>query len=209
VSPSTTWGRPLVVLTTIAILLPVERGLATFFFDFFAGSATTGFGRPPSHGVGGTGMFFMYASAYLPALLTLLPVLLVPRFGVATLVYVPLVVIGFPINYYYEWITEHTWVTWWSGIGWTAAFLVSAFSVDATYALLSGRVSERTRAILGGMVFGLVTYVATVAALALVYRGPLPRDAGSFVGLTYFGLPWLLVHSACGAYTAHAIARRA
>jgi hypothetical protein len=97
----------------------------------------------------------------------------------------------------------------WSGIGWTTAFLVSAFSVDATCALLSGRVSERTRAILGGMVFGLVTYVATVAALALVYRGPLPRDPGSFVGLTYFGLPWLLVHSACGAYTAYAIARRA
>lgn len=29
-------------------------------------------------------MFFVYASGYLPALLTLLPVLLVPRFGVVT-----------------------------------------------------------------------------------------------------------------------------
>jgi hypothetical protein len=48
----------------------------------------------------------------------------------------------------------------------------------------------------------------SVTALALVYRGPLLTDAGSFVGLTYFGLPWLLVHSGCGAYTAYGIARR-
>ena len=117
--------------------------------------------------------------------------------------------IGFPIGYHYEWIIERTWVAWWSGIWWTAAFLLSAFSVDVTCAFAGGRVPERMRAVLAGMVLGLVTHVTTVAALALAYRGPLPREAGSFVGLTYFGLPWLLVHSACGAYTAHAIARRA
>ena len=206
---ASTGRRRAAVVAAIALLLPLERGVATFFFDFFAGSATTGFGRPPSHGVVGTGMFFVYASGFLPALLTMLPVLVVPRFGVATLVWVPLVVVGFPINYYFEWTVERTWVTWWSGLGWTAAFLLSALSVDVTYALTGDRGSQRIRAILCGLCFGLATYLTTIAALAIVYRGPLPRDAGSFFGLTYFGLPWLLLHSAFGAFTADAIARRA
>jgi hypothetical protein len=54
---------------------------------------------------------------------------------------------------------------------------------------------------------GLVCFVVTVAALDFVYVGPLPTNAGSFVGIAYFGLPWMVISSAFGGYTAYALAR--
>ena len=54
---------------------------------------------------------------------------------------------------------------------------------------------------------GLVSFVLTVAALDFVYVGPLPTDPGSFVGIAYFGLPWMILNSAFGGYTAYALAR--
>ncbi|MBI4303266.1 MAG: hypothetical protein HY665_02870 [Chloroflexi bacterium] len=55
---------------------------------------------------------------------------------------------------------------------------------------------------------GLVSFVVTVAALEVVYVGPLQIDAGSFVGIAYFGLSWMIINSAFGGYTAYAITRQ-
>lgn len=45
------------------------------------------------------------------------------------------------------------------------------------------------------------------SALEFVYVGSLPVDAGSFMGIAYFGLPWMIINSAFGGYTAYAITR--
>lgn len=77
------FGFILLIITTPAV----------FFFDFFAGSATRGFGVTPSQGVGGTGMFYLYAMSYFSSLLVIIPVCLIKRFGIATAVFLPYVVI--------------------------------------------------------------------------------------------------------------------
>jgi len=203
-----TWRlKPWQTILLFSVLLFVIIGLGTFFFDFFAGSATVGFGVQPAGEVKGTGMFFIYMIGYFTALVVVLPILLIRRFGVGTAVYLPMVVVGFPINYYYEWIIEPVWIAPWAGIGWSVAFLATGFSADLTYRFLSAHFSERLRAIFVGIVIACVTYVLTLVALSVIYKAPLETESGSFLGLTYFGLPWLIVNSAFGGYTAYAISR--
>lgn len=103
-------------------------------------------------------MFFVYMIGYFTALILILPMLLIKRFGVATAVYVPFVVLGFPVNYYFEWIVEHTWKSPWSGLGWSVAFLAIGFSADLAYRFLPAHVSERLRAILVGIVIACVSF---------------------------------------------------
>jgi hypothetical protein len=182
---------------------------AVFFFDFFAGSATRGFGVAPFSGIGGTGMFYLYAMSYFASLLVLLPLHLTGRFGTAAAVYLPYVVIGFPVNYRYEWVLERTWIAPWAGLGWSAAFLLTGLAADLSFRFLPRTLSGAWRAALSGAVMGLASFIVTAAALAFVYIGPLPTDPGSFVGLAYFGLPWMVVHSGLGGYTAYALSRGA
>jgi hypothetical protein len=67
----------------------------------------------------------------------------------------------------------------------------------------------RTKAILMGIVLGVASFLLTLVAQAFFYRVPLPTDHDSFVGVAYFGLPWLLINSVFGGYTAYAISRNA
>jgi hypothetical protein len=185
----------------------VITGPAVFFFDYLAGSATRGFGVSPASGFQGIGMFYIYMISYFSSLIVILPALLTKRFGTATAVFLPYVIIGFPINYYFEWVAERTWVAPWSGLGWTFAFLLTGFSVDLALRYLPGKLSYAWRSALSGATMGLVCFIVTVAALVFVYVGPLQTDTGSFVGIAYFCLPWMIISSAFGGYTAYALAR--
>jgi hypothetical protein len=185
----------------------IITGPSVFFFDYLAGSATLGFGVSPSSGFHGMGMFYLYMVSYFSSLIVILPALLTRRFGTATAVFLPYVIVGFPINYYFEWVADHTWVAPWSGLGWTAAFLLTGLSVDLALRYLPEKLTSAWRAALSGVIMGLVCFVVTVAALDFVYVGPLPTNAGSFVGIAYFGLPWMVISSAFGGYTAYALAR--
>jgi len=185
----------------------IITGLSVFFFDYLAGSATLGFGLSPSSGFQGIGMFYLYMVSYFSSLIVILPSILTRRFGTATAVFLPYVIVGFPINYYFEWVTEHTWVAPWSGLGWTVAFLLTGLSVDLALRYLPGKPTSAWRSALSGVIMGLVSFIVTVAALDFVYVGPLPTNAGSFVGIAYFGLPWMVISSAFGGYTAYALAR--
>ena len=194
--------------TTLAFgfALFIITGPSVFFFDYLAGSATLGFGVSPSSGFHGIGMFYIYIVSFFSSLIVILPALLTRRFGTATAVFLPYVIVGFPINYYFEWVTERTWVAPWSGLGWTAAFLLTGLSVDLALRYLPDKLTPAWRPVLSGAIMGLVSFLVTVAALDLVYVGPLPTDAGSFVGIAYFGVPWMVINSAFGGYAAYALA---
>jgi len=185
----------------------IITGPSVFFFDYLAGSATLGFGVSPASGFHGIGMFYIYMISYFSSLIVILPALLTKRFGTSTAVFLPYVIIGFPINYYFEWVAEPTWVAPWSGLGWTAAFLLTGLSVDLALRYLPGKLPSAWRSALTGVIMGLVSFAVTVAALDLVYVGPLPTNAGSFIGIAYFSLPWMVINSAIGGFTAYALAR--
>ncbi len=189
------------------IFLMVVTGPSVFFFDYLVGSSTVGFAASPPSGYQGIGMFYLYMVSYFTSVVVILPALLTGRFGAAFAVFLPYVVLGFPVNYYFERVVNHTWVSAWSGLGWTAAFLLTGLSVDFSLRYLPVKLNSAIRSSISGAIMALVSFAVTVAALSVVYIGPLPTGPGSFVGIAYFGLPWMIVSSALGGYTAYALAR--
>jgi hypothetical protein len=198
-------GRVWAVILTAGLLQCGVYAAGTFFFDFFAGTATRGFGVMGE--VGGTGMFFVYMIGYLNALLVVLPILLIRRFGVGLAVYLPYAIVGFPVEYYFEVYREPVLRGVWAVAGWCAVGLLTGAAADATFVALRNRVSDRWLALSCGAAVGSASFVLTVVALAAFYKTPLATNSGSFIGVAYFGVPWLLVHSMLGAYTAHALSR--
>jgi hypothetical protein len=181
--------------------------LGVYFFDFFAGTATLGFGRMGP--VSGTGMFFIYMLGALNALVVLLPVYRVGFFGVAALVYLPWAVIGFPVEYYYEWVLNRSLRSPWAVLGWCAMGPAAGLCADLAHRFLPRSLPPGWRATLTGAALGAGSYLTTLAALAFFYAQPLSTAPGSYAGLSYFGLPWLLLHSALGGYAAWALAGQA
>ncbi len=119
---------------TIVLFGVLQLGLytvGTFFFDFFAGSATLGFGITPK--VAGTGLFFVYMIGYFNALVVILPVLLLRRFGVGTAIYLPYALIGIPVDLYFE---SEVLRGPWAAVGWGLVGLAAGFSVDLAYRYL-------------------------------------------------------------------------
>jgi len=189
-----------------SFILMIFYALGTYFFDFFAGTATKGFGIMGE--VYGTGMFFIYMIGYFVSIIIILPILIIKRFGIGTAIYLPYAIIGFFVEYYYEWLLESTLISPWAALGWAALGLVIGFSVDITYKYLSKRISLKIRSMIMGIVLGSASFLFTLLALLFFYKEPLsvsPVDSGSYLGVAYFGLPWLLVNSGFGGFTAYTI----
>lgn len=189
-----------------SLILMIVYALGTYFFDFFAGSATKGFGVMGE--VSGTGMFFIYMIGYFISIIIILPILIVKRFGIGTAIYLPYAIIGFFVEYYYEWTLESTLISPWAALGWSIIGLAIGFSADLAYKFLSKNISLRLRSIIMGIVLGSASFLFTLLALLFFYKEPLsisPIDSGSYLGVAYFCLPWLIVNSGFGGFTAYAI----
>ena len=184
----------------------IVYALGTYFFDFFAGAATKGFGVMGE--VPGTGMFFIYMIGYFISIIIILPILIIDKFGIGVFIYLPYAVIGFFVEYYYEWVLESTLISPWGAFGWSAFGLIIGLSVDLTYRFLPKHISLKIRSIVMGIVFSFVIFITTLLALLLFYKEPLsisPIHPGSYLGIAYFGFPWLLVNSGFGGFTAYSI----
>ena len=189
-------------------LLMAIYALGTYFFDFFAGTATIGFGRMSE--IPGTGMFFIYMIGYFLAIIIILPILLFKKFGIGIMIFIPYAVVGFFVEYYYEWYSVQVLRGVWAVFGWVITGLLVGFSADLTLRFLSERISLKSRAIIAGAVIGIVNFTLTLLALMFFYKVPLsisPVDPGSFLGVAYFCLPWLIINSGFGGYTAYAISQ--
>lgn len=189
-------------------LLMIVYGVGTYFFDFYAGMATAGFGKMGE--VWGIGMFFIYMIGYFLAIVIILPILVYKSFGIGVLIFLPYSIVGFFVEYYYEMQATQVLKGIWSVFGWTAIGLLIGLSADITYRFLSGKISLKIKAVIMGVVLALANFVFTLIALIFFYKiqTPLiPVVPGSFFGVAYFGLPWLIINSGFGGYTAYAISR--
>lgn len=202
--------KPWQIVLLFGVLQSGVFALAIFFFDYYAGAATVGFGVMGP--VPGVGMFWVYMIGYFNALVVILPILLVRRFGVGAAVYLPYAISGLFVEYYFEWVVTRVLVSPWAVVGWCVLGVAVGFSADLAYRFLPAALGERWRATLTGVVMGAASFLTTLAAVRFFYVG---FDAaafaapGTFLGLAYFCLPWLLVNSGLGGYTAYALARRA
>ena len=96
----------------------------------------------------------------------------------------------------------------WAVFVWTIIGLLIGLSADITYKFLSKKISLKIKSIIMGVVLAVVNFVLIFIILRFCYKIPLPIspiEPGSFLGVAYFGLPWLIVNSGFGGYTAYAI----
>ncbi|MBN1315987.1 MAG: hypothetical protein JXA42_10980 [Anaerolineales bacterium] len=197
--------KPWQIILFFGILQCFIYGIGSFTLDYFAGGATEKFGVWPQ--VGGVGMFFVYILSFYIVLVVVLPILLTKRFGVGLAVYLPYAIVGLFIDYYIEWVELHSLVSPWAAAGWCVVGLAIGLSADLAYRFLPRQLNERWRAIMTGIVMGLVNFLLVIVALTFFYverqSGP-----GSFQGVAYYGLPLLILNSGFGGYTAYAISER-
>ena len=187
-------------------LLMIVYALGTYFFDFLAGSATVGFGKMGE--VWGIGMFFIYMIGYFVAIIVILPILIFKNFGIGTLIFLPYAIVGFFVEYYYELIAVQALKGVWAVFVWTIIGLLIGLSADITYKFLLKKISIKIKSITMGVVLAIGNFVLTFIVLRYCYKVPMqisPVDPGNWFGVAYFGLPWLIINSGFGGFTAYAI----
>lgn len=154
----------------------------------------------------GMGFFYVYAIAYFNALVVVLPILKVGRFGVAMLVYLPAAIIGLFVEYYLEYVLNPVLVSPWSVVGFCVLLVATGLSADVAYRFLPVGSDLRWRAVLTGIVLSVTYFLTCWLAAAYFYRpGPL---APMFVDVAYWALPWLVLNAGFGGYTAYAMCRK-
>jgi hypothetical protein len=138
----------------------------------------------------------------------LLPVQRLGFFGAAALVYLPYALVGLPLEYYYEYWLNPSLKGLWAVPAWCAVGPAAGLAADLAHRFLPRALPPGLRAALTGLALGAGSYLFTLLGLATFYKVPLDIGPGAFAGQTYFGLPWLLVNSALGGFTAWALAWR-
>ncbi len=198
--------KPWQLILIFGFLLCGIYAFGSFTFDYFAGAATAGFGVWGE--VGGVGMYFTYVMAYFIALVVVLPILVIKRFGVGIAVYLPYAIIGLFVEYYMDWVLVRVLVSIWAVPGWCVLGLATGLCADLAYRYLPSRLSERWRAILTGLTVGIATFVAVTIALSFFYIKVDTIYPANYFSVAYYGVPFMLVSSGFGGYTAYAISKR-
>lgn len=205
--PKLLWNlRPWQIILIFNVLLCCIYGFGSFTFDFFAGAATAG---PGVWGeVGGVGMYFTYVMAYFIALVVVLPILVIKRFWVGMAVYALYALSGLYLEYYFELVVEQNLIGFWGVVGWCVLGLATGLCADLAYRFLPSRLSEKWRAILTGLTIGVATFAAVAIAISFFYVEKELVYPANYLTVAYYGVPFMLVSSGFGGYTAYAISRR-
>ena len=194
------------IILIFAILLCCIYAFGSFTFDYFAGQATAGFGVWGE--VGGVGMYFTYVMAYFIALVVVLPILVIKRFWVGLAVYSIYALSGLFVEYYMDWVVDRVLVSIWAVPGWCALGLATGLCADLAYRYLPSRLSEKWRAVLTGLTVSIATFVAVTIALSFFYIEADTIYTANYFSVAYYGVPFMLVSSGFGGYTAYAISKR-
>ena len=189
-----------------AVLLCIIYAFGSFTFDYFAGAATAGFGIWGD--IGGVGMYFTYVMAYFIALVVAVPILVIKRFWAGTAVYSIYALSGLFVEYYMDWVVDRVLVGLWAVAGWCVLGLATGLCADLSYRYLPSRLSEKWRAILVGLTVGIATFAAVTIAISFFYINEETTYSANYFSVAYYGVPFMLISSGFGGYTAYAISRR-
>lgn len=182
--------------------------VSIFFWDFYAGQFTRGFGvLEPYHGIG---MFYVYTISYLSSFLVVGAIQWSESKWMGLLVWLPYAVVGLFVEAYFELYLNPVLRGWWGVVGWCAFGLFTGLSADMCDHAVERRTHLKApaRGALTGVGMSLVYFLTTLIAVSFFYEtggAGSVADPGTFLGVTYFGLPWMLVHAFMGGMTAGAL----
>lgn len=180
--------------------------ICVFFWDFYAGINTLWFGvLEPYHGIG---MFYVYMISYFSSLIVVLAILKSKIFGMGFLIWLPYAIIGFFVEAYFE---LEKLINIWGVVGYCIFGLITGLSADISFKVLKEKANIDDKIIAGitGVIMSLVYFGTTLIAIGFFYEGGWMAgsfsDPGTFLGVSYFGLPWMIINAFFGGFTASAI----
>lgn len=174
-----------------SLLLFFVYSVSAFFVEKYSGSC----------------MFVIPVFFY--ALITVYVVLKMKHFLSGTALYILFATLGVAMDYYGDWVYSKNLISPFYSLGWGPVFLGFGFSVDLAYKFTQKIWTPRKRAIFMGLIFGIAYYSLIRFALSTFY--PVSDNPGHLIFFTkgiYFTLPWIILNSIFGGYTAYAINRR-
>ncbi|MHA1328197.1 MAG: hypothetical protein ACTSRH_12900 [Promethearchaeota archaeon] len=90
--------------------------------------------------------------------------------------------------------------------------LITGFSVDISFKVLKEKknINEKVKDGITGVIMSLIYFGKTLIAMGFFYKGGWmagsSSDHGTFLGVSYIGLPWTIINAYFGGFTAHTIA---
>jgi len=191
---------------TYSFLLMVLLTVTVFFWDFYSGSDTQGFGViEPYYGMG---MFYIYMISFFSSLIVLYAIIKSKVFGMGIYMWLPYAVIGFFVEIYFE---LDLLISIWAVLGYSAFGLITGLSADICFKLLNENTKIKKSFIAGisGTFMSFVYFVLVVIALGFFYKSGWGAgsftEPGSFLGVAYFCLPWMLINAFFGGFTAYCL----
>ncbi len=168
-------------------------------------TAVLSVGAFPGEMFSGTCMFILVPG--FAAFAATMSVATVRRFGATMGAYVPYAVIGFFPLFFFDWQQTHALVGAWAAVVFALSSFVIGLAADAAWTL-AARLSDRTRAIIVGVVLESVTFFVMFFGLQYLYV-PSADPGGHIHFFTrewFFTLPWMAVNGAFGGWAAWAVA---
>ena len=169
-------------------LLFLIYGIASFLVEAYSGSC----------------MFVI--PTYFYALVVTLAILKLKRFWVGTALFLLFIPLGVFMDYIGDWVVDKNLIGPWYALGWAPVFLGFGFAADLAYRFAPARWHARWRAVAVGAAFGLAFFLLVLFALTTFY--PPSGNAGHlrfFTAGLPFSLPWIVITSGFGGYTAYAL----
>ncbi|MFX1327823.1 MAG: hypothetical protein ACFE91_06735 [Promethearchaeota archaeon] len=189
-----------------SLLLMILLNFSIFFWDFFSGTDTQGFGvLEPYYGLP---MFYVYMISYFSSLIVVYAILRTRRFGMGFFLWLPYAVIGFFVEAHFE---IEVLISIWGVIGYCIFGLITGLSADISYKFLKEKTSINEKIISGltGVIMSLTYFLTTIIAIGFFYKAGWSAgtftDPGSFLGVAYFAFPWMIINAFFGGFTAYSI----
>ena len=158
----------------------------------------------------GSCMFVLPGFFYV--LVTVLPILLLRRFGVGAGVFLINGIVGGVMDYFFEYVSTPSLRGPWAAIAWGLIFIGFGFTADLAFRFAPSKWNDRQRSIFTGAVMGGAMFFLVLLALSTFYN---PAGTAGNNHIAYFNtskaifsLPWLVISGGFGGYTAYAMVKK-
>ncbi len=182
--------------------------VSIFFWDFYSGRDTQGFGvLEPYFGMG---MFYVYTISYFTSLIIIHAIVRTNQFGMGFYIWLPYAIIGFFVEAYFE---LEVLINIWGVVFYCLFGLLTGLSADLSFKLLKEKTQLKQKYIAGftGVIMSLTYFFTVLIMIGFFYKAGWSAgslfEPGTYLGVAYFCLPWMIINAFFGGFTGYALTR--